>query len=439
MAPPPAPRIGAAAEVVIEALGRRGDGVARLAGTRIFVPFALPGDRLRVRLVQTRGEGWLAEPLEWRVRAERALPPCPHFGVCGGCQLQHVPHARYAAWQREQVIAALARQGLGDVVVEPIRLTSPGSRRRARLAFVIERAGVLLGFRARRGHRIVPLEVCPVLLPAIVGLLGALRGVLAGLEIARPGGEVLVTATDSGLDVLLATRAAPGLADRMTLAAFAETEDLARLAWRAGVHAPPEPIAQRRPVVVRFAGVAVEPPPGAFLQATEWAEAALREAVESALGDAQRVADLFAGCGTFALPLAASGREVRALENDAPMLDALSAAARRAGWGARVTAERRDLQRAPLAGPELTGLDGVVVDPPHHGAHAQAAALAGSGVPRIAMASCNPVTFARDARLLVEGGYRLRWVRPVDAFLWSSQIELVGAFARDLGSADGES
>ena len=181
---------------------------------------------------------------------------------------------------------------------------------------------------------------------------------------------------------------------------------------------------------VDFAGVRVGLPPGAFLQATSFAENAIRAAVALAIGDAHRIGDLFAGCGTLGLPLAAAGGRVLALDLDASMLAAAERAARQAGFGDRLRAERRDLERAPLAGPALEGLDAVILDPPRAGARAQAAALATSGVSRIAMVSCNPATFARDARTLVEGGYRLDWVQPIDAFLWSSQIELVGAFAR---------
>ncbi len=234
----------------------------------------------------------------------------------------------------------------------------------------------------------------------------------------------------SGLDLLLTTALPPGLAEREALAAFAAQEDLARLAWHAAVGAEAEPIAARRPVWVDFGGVRVDLPSGAFLQATGFAEEAIRSAVALAVGDGRRIADLFAGCGTLGLPLAAAGRRVLALDADLPMLAAAGRAARQAGFGDRLRTERRDLERAPLAGPALERLDAVILDPPRAGARAQATALAASRVPRIAMVSCNPATFARDARTLVDGGYRLLSVQPIDAFLWSSQIELVGAFAR---------
>ena len=198
---------------------------------------------------------------------------------------------------------------------------------------------------------------------------------------------------------------------------------------------PAEPIVQRRAPSVAFGDVQVELPPGAFLQASEAAEAAIRRAVEEAIGDARRIADLFAGCGTLSLPLAAAGRTVHAVERDPAMLAALEQAARQSGLANRVTTERRDLQRAPLAGAELARFDALVVDPPRAGARAQAAALAASRLARLALVSCNPATFARDARILVDGGWRCLWVRPIDAFMWSSRIELVGAFDRPTTNA----
>jgi 23S rRNA (uracil1939-C5)-methyltransferase len=253
---------------------------------------------------------------------------------------------------------------------------------------------------------------------------------------ARRGGEALLTASCSGLDLLLQTTVPPALEDREALAGFAEREDLARVGWRSGPDAAPEPIAARREVAIRFEGIRVALPQGAFLQASAFAEQAIRAAVAEAIGDARRIADLFAGCGTLGLPLAAAGRTVAAYDADPALLAAAAAGARQAGCGARFATTPRDLERAPLAAAELRHLDAVILDPPRAGARAQALALAGADVPRIAMVSCNPATFARDARHLIDGGWRLAWVKPIDAFLWSAQIELVGAFLR-AGSPSG--
>ncbi|HYZ25814.1 MAG TPA: 23S rRNA (uracil(1939)-C(5))-methyltransferase RlmD [Geminicoccaceae bacterium] len=421
-------------EVVIEAIGARGDGIARRGATRVFVPLALPGDRLRVRIAGRRGDGLVGEPVERLEQAPRAKPPCPHFGACGGCQLQHLPAAQYRAWKQGQVVTALARQGLRGIPVAPLASTPPGGRRRARLAFVREGGAIRLGFRERTGHRVVAVRTCPVLAPELVALLPPLGDLLAGLDLARGGGEVEITASATGIDLLIVAPPVPGLRDRETLARFAHAHDLARISWAPAAKAEAEPIAQRRVPSVAFDQVQVALPAGAFLQASSAAELLILRAIGEAIGRARDIADLFAGCGTFGLPLAAGGGTVHAVEAEPAMLEALRRAARSAGLAARVTTEVRDLQAAPLAGAELERFDAVVVDPPHSGARAQAAALAASGPGRLAMVSCNPATFARDARSLVEGGYECLWVQPVDAFLWSSRIELVAAFAREAGA-----
>lgn len=417
-------------EITIEQVGRHGDGIARQEGGKIFVPLTAPGDRVRVRLTERRADGFAGVVVTSVEVAPRAEPPCRHFGICGGCQLQHLLPADDLAWQREQVIAALAQRGLSGMPVAMPVAATPGERRRARLAFTRRDGSVQLGFRRRRGRQIVDLAMCPLLRPEIVQLFPFLRTLLGQIAMARRGGAVLATATDAGVDLLLDTQGEPALADREALAAFAETHDLARLAWRPDSAALPEPIVQRRPVAVQCDGVAVDLPPGAFLQASDAAEAAICKAAHDAIGDAARLADLYAGCGMLSLPLAAAGRHVVAIEANEAMTEALLQAAQRAGFGARVRAEVRDLEGRPLAGAELARLDAVIVDPPRRGARSQAEALAGSKVGRIALVSCNPATFARDARILVDGGYDLTWVQVIDAFLWSSEIELVGAFAR---------
>jgi 23S rRNA (uracil1939-C5)-methyltransferase len=417
-------------EVMIEAIGARGDGVARLDSAKIFVPLTVPGDRLRVRIAGRRGDGLVGEPTAWLERAPRAEPPCPHFGACGGCQLQHVPLAQYGAWKHQQIADVLAQRGLEDILVEPLVRTHPGARRRARFAFTPRGATVRLGFRERTGHRVIALDVCPVLVPELVALLSAIRLLLARLDLARPGGELEVTASVSGIDLQVIAAHPPSLADREGLAAFAVAHDLARITWCPDAMTPAEPIVQRRAPTVAFGQVQVELPPGAFLQASAAAEAAIRDGVTEAIGDAHRIADLLAGCGALSLPLAAAGRTVHALEREPAMLAALQQAARRAGLAERVTTERRDLQRVPLTGAELARFNALVIDPPRAGARVQAEALAASRLGRLALVSCNPATFARDARILVDGGWRCLWVRPIDAFLWSSRIELVSAFAR---------
>ena len=428
------PRPSELVEVAIEQIGAQGDGIGRIGTTPVYVPLALPGERWRVQLLDRRGAGFAARPLEVLAEAERQSPPCRHFGACGGCQLQHLRPADYLLWQQRTVERALARRGLHDVAVAPVQPTPPESRRRIRLAFSRAGGRLRLGFRERAGRQVVETAECPIAQPALVALVPALRSLLGRLTMAAQGGEVLLTAGASGLDLLLQTTLAPQLADREALAGFAAGQDLARLCWRPDACAAAEPIAARRAVTVDFAGITVAIPPGAFLQASVPAEQAIRAAVADAIGPARRLADLFAGCGTLGLPLAAAGRTVAACDSDPTALAAAAAAAHAAGSAARFSTMPRDLEHAPLAASELQRLDAVILDPPRAGARAQAAALAASPVPQIAMVSCDPATFARDARSLVDGGYRLLWVRPIDAFLWSSQIELVAAFTRTVRS-----
>lgn len=435
------PALGREGEVEIESVGRNGDGIAQLDGLRVFVPQALPGDRLHVRLIAKRADGYTTEVVERQKTTERAEPACPHFGRCGGCQLQHLPADDYRCWKVQQIETALASRGFANVDIRPLIESRPASRRRLRLAFPpaggrrpVEdqpSAGGCqpLGFRARQSRDIVPIETCPIALPSLMDCLPPLNELLQRLDLASEGGELHLTATDTGIDLLIETPPSPNLADLEALGAFADQHDLARLAWRPSAASTPEPIAIRRPATVRMGGVPVDLPIGAFLQATEQAETAIRKAVMEAIDPADGIGDFFAGCGAFGLPLAAAGRKVIAIERDPAMVAAMLAAARSAGISHQLTADERDLDREPLDQTDLDNLDAIIIDPPRSGARRQVEAIAQTqGPSTLAMASCNPKTFARDARILADGGYRLSWVQPIDAFLWSAQIELVAAF-----------
>jgi 23S rRNA (uracil1939-C5)-methyltransferase len=413
------------AELVIEKLGTEGAGLARLDGKPVLVLDALPGERVRVETDGGREPARLLERLS--DAADRIAPACRHFGTCGGCVLQHLAPAPYSSFKRQLIRDALGRQGLGTVdVAEPL-VSPPASRRRATLEARRVANGVVLGFHRRATHQILDLAECPVLRPAIVALLPALRAILAALLSGGQASSVIVTEAETGIDLGLELPVEPDLAGLEALSAFAAEQDLARLWWRVA-GAAPMPAAQRRPVTQHFGTVAAELPPGVFLQATAEGEAALRDAVIQGLGSAKRVADLFAGVGTFTLALA-SGRAVHAVEGDATAIAGLAAAARRAQL-VQVTTERRDLEARPLLPEELAGYDAVVFDPPRARAKAQAEQLARSAVPVVVGVSCNPASFARDAAILATGGYTLEQVLPVDQFLWSNHVELVGTFRR---------
>jgi 23S rRNA (uracil1939-C5)-methyltransferase len=400
-------------ELSVHRLGHRGDGVAETPHGPAHIPLTLPGERVR----------WSGEAAAILAPSpNRVAPPCPHFPVCGGCRLQHAAEPFLAEWKRERLREALAARGLATELRETA-VSPPASRRRMTFAGRRTKKTALVGLHGRRDEALVPLSTCLIAAPAIVAALPALRQ--ATLAAASRKGELRLAATTSGsgLDVALSGAGPLDARRRDALAAVAESADWARLSVEG------EPLAARRPAFQRFGRALVEPPPGGFLQATREGEAALLEGVREALGDARRALDLFAGAGTLTLPLA-ERMSVRAVEADAAALDALTAGWRRAEGLKPVETERRDLFRRPLAGVELEAWDAAVIDPPRAGAGAQAAALARAPLRRLAMVSCEPATFARDARTLVEGGWRLDWARPVDQFRWSPHVELVAAFSR---------
>ncbi|MCK6449780.1 MAG: class I SAM-dependent RNA methyltransferase [Alphaproteobacteria bacterium] len=438
------PRLGRSVELTIDSLGARGDGIARLGAATVFVPFTVPGERVRALIEAKRGDGYAAVVEEWIARdAARPAPACPAFGACGGCAWQHLPAPVYAAVKRDLLIAALHRQKLrpGDAfAVEATRISPAAARRRVRFAGLRSRAGVRLGLHPRAGHDVLDLAQCPVAAPGIAALLDPCRRVAATLDALQPGRkpaafQVAVTLADGGADVTWTLPQTPGLADRERLARFAAEQDLARVSWRARAAdedrpGAAEPVTQRRPPVIAFGPASVELPPDAFLQATREGEAAIRDAVLAAVAAAPRgpAADLFAGCGTLALPLAAE-RAVHAVDGDAAAIAALDAAARRT-QRIRLTTERRDLALRPLTAGELGRFVAAVFDPPRAGAMAQARELARSKVATVVAVSCDPASLARDLRLLVDGGYAIERVVPIDQFLWSPRVEAVAVLRR---------
>ena len=416
-------------ELVVARLGQGGDGIAPLPdGRPAYVPDALPGERVRILPGARRGEGVAARLLARLTDSpDRAAPPCPHVGACGGCTVQHLTEGAYCRWKAGLLADALRRAGFPDTPIDPLVPAAPATRRRADLAL---RDGAV-GFHERASSRVVDVPSCRVLDPAILALAGHLRGLARDLACLRPAAEAQVNLLDTGADLVLRGAREPDLAERERLAAFAEAADLARLCWATGTAAP-LPVAVRRAPRIAFAGVAVEPPPGAFLQATRAGEAAIGEAVLAALAglaDGAVVADLYAGIGTLSFRLARRWR-VRAVEGEAAAAAALRRAAHAAGLAPRLAVATRDLAARPLLPAELRQIDAVVLDPPRDGARAQAAALAAAPVRRIVYVSCHPAALARDARLLAAGGWRPLRATPIDQFLWSGHLECVVPFSR---------
>jgi 23S rRNA (uracil1939-C5)-methyltransferase len=408
-------------------VGVRGDGVAEHEGRRYFVPYTLPGETVEAEPRDKRGEGIAADLVTVLAPSRhREPPPCSHFTVCGGCALQHWRRDAYTAWKVEQIARALAQRGVDAPRFEPPLVGAPGERRRA--DFVLRRQGrrVTAGFHERTSPRIVDITTCVVARPGLNALLDPLRAALATVLPDGGAADAMANETDSGIDLLVRPhkRLDLSLERREALVALAERADLARLSW--GDRASAEPVVVRRTPLLLFGEARVEPPPGAFLQATRRAEQAMRAAVTEWTGDAPRLVDLFAGVG--ALTMGRAGK-VALFESDKAMVAAADAAGRRLGGG-RLAIERRDLFRNPLTAAELDGFDAVVLDPPRAGAAAQAGELARAKARRVVYASCDPGSFARDARTLQEGGYRLEKLLPIDQFLWSPHVELIALFAR---------
>ena len=421
--PPSAPE---SADFVVEGVASGGDGVVRAAQGPVFVPFVLPGERVRLGAPVRRGQalGAPAELLE--ASAERVVPVCQHFFQCGGCRLQHWADAPYGAWKRGRVVSALARAGFGEAPVAELVAAGAGTRRRLDLAARREGGRVLLGLHAARQDRVVDLVACPIAAPALVALFAPLRAMLRGLDGFRREAELHLNLLDTGPDLLIRAPCELKAADRTRLAAFALAQGLARIAWQAGRQAAEIAVQMSRPSIV-FGGVGVTPPPGAFLQASREAEAAIVAAVLAALPAKGAVLDLYAGVGTISLPIA-NHHAVVAVEGDAAACAALDAAAR--GAGGRVRVLRRDLARQPMMGPQLRGFAAVVLDPPYGGAREQVAALAEAGIASVVMVSCNPEALARDAATLLAAGYGCAGAVPIDAFLWSADVEAVAVFRR---------
>ena len=422
---------GRQVELSVESLGARGDGIAFHEERPVFVPLSVPGDRLRVRLETEKGGGFRGEPLELLEEGEgRADPPCPHFGTCGGCQLQHLAPPSYRTWKESLIPEALQRQGVRASHVRPCVYIPPATRRRAALAFRRQGDRLQLGFHQRQSHAVVDLETCLLLTPELFALVGPLRQLLRTAMPSHPLGDAVLLHADNGFDLLLLTPEPPDLAAREAFVRFAAEQNVVRMSWAPDQKVAPEPLLEREPPRLTFGEVSVTPPPGGFVQPSAEGEAALVAAALEALPETpRRIADLFAGCGSFTFPLAARA-PVTAVEGDSAALASLWAAARRSGLAGPVLVEQRDLVRQPLRPEELAAVDVVVFDPPRQGAREQAREIAASEVPRVVAVSCSPGSFARDARLLIEGGYQLDWVQPVDQFPWAAHLELVACFSR---------
>ena len=400
----------------IARLGHLGDGIIQGPEGSIFAPQTLPGEEVDGTV---KGDS-LADVRILTPSVHRVKPPCTHARTCGGCMMQHASDAFVADWKTTIVHTALAAQGI-EADLRPIITSPPRSRRRATLAARRTKGGVLMGFHSRASDVLVGVPQCQLLHPDLISAFPALEAIVKLGGSRTQEMDLAITRTTSGPDVAVTGGKPADSTQRMDLARLVEAFGLSRLSWNGEV------IAQRAQPMMRFGRANVPLPVGAFLQPTAEGEAALLACVKEAVGPARRIIDLFAGIGTFGLPLAENA-EIHAVEGDVAMLTALDKGFRMAEGIKRVTNDIRDLYRRPLEPDEFKGYDAVVIDPPRAGAEAQSHTLARSKVPVIAAVSCNPATFARDAKILTQAGYKLNWVQVVDQFRWSPHVELAAQF-----------
>ena len=399
--------------MIITHLGARGDGVV----ADHFVAGALPGD---VVALGADGKAFVVQK-----GPHHLAPPCAHAQPCGGCSLQHASHEVYRTWCTDRILAALSQHRLSPEQVAPAHVSPPGARRRVVMKALRSRDGLLLGFNRKSQHSLVDVDQCVVAHPQINALLAPLRALLLKALRINQSLSIHITRAGNGLDLLLTPFSVTDLGSRQRLIDFALEQNLARLAT--GGPAGHEIILEASAPLLHFDDVPVLLPVESFTQATPDGESAMIAAALEAIGNAKRVADLFCGIGTFALPLSARA-QVHAVEGAQAPLKALERAAMAARR--RISIEHRDLFRRPLTATELNRFDAVLFDPPRAGALAQSAELAKSTVSRVIAVSCNPSTFARDAELMARGGYRLQKLSPIGQFLWSLHVELVALFER---------
>ncbi len=414
--------------VKVDHIGAKGDGIAHGPDGPIYIPFAAQGDDVEIRL---RGKQGRIKHIHGP-SPDRIAPLCRHFGRCGGCSLQHVSAEYYRRWKQQLVRTALGHRGFEAVTILEPRISPKASRRRVRLAAMGRGGGLaVVGFSERASHNIIDLAECPVLEPEIMAFIEPLRKFLGQQLIRRQKMNIQINQAENGLDIILEGRGEPDLDLRMDIAAFADDQDIARICWQDMKLKKPyhEILCERRKPYVTFAGRQLFLPPGSFLQATRAGEAALINFVQASLGDADRLVDIFAGCGTFTVAMI-GGHVVHAVEGNREMVTALQQSSRQMGKIRALTTEVRDLFLRPLLPHELNEFDGLIIDPPRAGAQAQIKEIVKSDIGKLVMISCNPASFARDARLLVDGGFIMGDILPIDQFLYSPHLEIAVFFYR---------
>jgi len=416
-------------EIKIEQLGSAGDGVGELDGVPCFVPYSAAGDVLRVNKVDNRGAGILAEIEEIITPSpDRQDIKCRHFGTCGGCSLQHLNDDFVADWKANLIRQALAQKDITDVVINPTVMSPEFSRRRVEFVAKKRKKGVMIGYHRPRSHQIFDVGECPLLQPELLALVKPLRAILPDLMPRNSEARLTLTATKNGVDLLVSIAAAIDLEGREQLATFAQTHKLCRISWYDETEKLMDQVASIKPAAITVGETDTLLPAGGFLQATLHGQETLVQLMLEHLPTKSRVVDLFAGCGTFTLPAAPFAKEVHAVEGSHTHTENMQLAANQQMLA--VSTEARDLFRRPLLAEEFKGFDVVIIDPPRAGAKAQVQEIGLSNIKTVIFISCSPKSFARDAEVLLDYGFKMSPITPVDQFRWSTHIELFTTFTR---------
>lgn len=428
------PKIVTEIDVNILALGSKGDGVALINGCKVFVPFSVPGELVRVRIGEFENGSCRGEIQSVLIKnSDRKTPACDHFTICGGCAVQQLKDAKYNSWKRKIIIENLRRQKIESGCVKPLISGHSSKRRRVRFSARRLTSGTMVGFKKFGSNQIVDLRSCPVVVDKIWILVPKIRVLLNRFLKVRDRAEIAVILGDTELDITILTSEEPNLSFREAISDFAIEHDIARICWRKikdKSSNKAEPLIQRRPVKVKYDKYLVQIPPDAFVQPTALGEEILRKHVMHAVSGATKIIELFSGCGAFTLPLAGHGLQVSAFDIEEEHIGSLLQAARAYGLENKITANTRDLYRRPLIGDDFSNVDAVILNPPRSGAGTQINHLAASNAPVVVYVSCNPSSFAQDAAKLIEFGYILEELVPVDQFLWSPHVELVAVLKR---------
>lgn len=423
-------------ELKIDRIGGKGDGISQKDNKSFFIPGTLPGEKVIIRPLLRTSEGIFGQLNEVILSSnDRVEAPCAYFGSCGGCALQHWNDNSYQKWKYSRVVNSIENIRSKDTFVENLIPAKLGTRRRAELSIKQLKSKSIIGFHERESNRIIDIEVCSVLHPSFFKFASSFRNISRHLLHPGESARASINLLDTGMDVLLFLPNEPTLEGLEAINEIANIHNLCRVSVRLHSSNNPDqtiPILNRTPATITFSGVEVTPPPGTFLQATKQGSDSITEAVLSGVVGATKIIELFSGCGTLSIPLHNQG-EVHAVEGDLLAATALRKAANKASISGRLSVENRDLSKRPILGEQLSKYDALVFDPPRSGAKKQAEQIAIGGPAKVVAVSCNPNTFSRDASILINGGYKIKKVTPIDQFLWSPHVELVAHFERGDG------